>query len=51
MQNLPKSVSGAVESSGFSDFTKCSVCYAVVSFCDYLLPKPRTITTTLSTSH
>lgn len=42
MQNLIRNVSDAVQSSGFSDFTKCSVCHAVPTYCDCPSPKPPT---------
>lgn len=48
MQNLPRNVSDAVQSSGFSDFTKCSVCCAVPSYCDCPRPKPPTTTATVA---
>jgi hypothetical protein len=46
MQNLHRNVSDAVQSSGFSDFTMCSVCHA--TYCDCPHPKPPTTTAAIS---
>lgn len=42
MQNLTRNASDAVQSSGFSDFTKCVVCSAIPIYCDCPQPKPPT---------